>query len=160
MWMVLLFPIAHAGSASSVVLEDGTVLGTVSVRAAVEVARAKISDPLWVTATEGGTTRVTITGLDGACRLLESVSPSVIVDVQYATRLCPTPDGVVATLRSSNTFTSYMTSWRVRAEGTGSRLEYRLALKTSLMLPQSFINGTTQKRVLEMMEKVGAALDR
>lgn len=159
MW-TLVFSAALAATPTVVVHDDGSVVGSVSVRAPVDVARAKVSDPTWVTATDGGSTRVTVTGMDGACHLLESVTPSVIVEVRYATRQCPTSDGVLATLRSSNTFSDYSASWRVRPEGAGSRLEYRLAMKTSLMLPQSFITGTLEKRVMELMEKVGAALDR
>lgn len=155
----LLFTVALAGSPSSVLLEDGSVLGTVSVRAPPDVARSRVSDPVWVSTTEGGGTRVTVTGRDGACLLIDAVSPTVIVDARYSTRQCPTAEGVLATLRSSNAFTEYTTSWRVMPEGTGSRIEYRLSMKTSLSVPRSFISGTLQKRVQGMMEKVGAALD-
>ena len=152
------FGAAFAGPPTAVVLDDGSVLGTASVPAAVDLARSRVSDPTWVSATKNKSTRVTVTARDGACLLLESMSPSVILDVQYATRQCPTADGVVATLVSSNAFTEYTAAWRVVPEGTGSRVEYRLSMKTQLSLPQSFISGTTRRRVQTLMEKVGAAL--
>ncbi|MES2641097.1 MAG: hypothetical protein V4850_16535 [Myxococcota bacterium] len=156
MW-TLLVGAALAGP-SSVLLEDGSVLGTVSVRAPVDVVRSRVSDPAWVSATEGGGTKVTVTGRDGACLLIDAVTPTVVVEAHYATRQCPTADGVLATLRSSNAFTDYTTSWRVMPDGAGSRIEYRLSMKTKLMVPQSFISGTLRSRVQGLMEKVGAAL--
>lgn len=154
----LFVSMALAGASSSTIQEDGSVIGTVSVKAPVELARSRVSDPLWVSTTEGGGTQIKVTGKDGACLLLESMSPSVIMNVHYTTRQCPTADGVRATLQASNTFTDYSTTWRVVPEGTGSRIEYRLTMKTKLMLPQSFITGTLRKRVQELMEKIGAAL--
>ena len=92
--------------------------------------------------------------------LVDQTSPSVFLEVRYATRQCPTADGVRSTLLSSNAFTAYTTSWRVVPEGAGSRIEYRLAMKTKLSIPQSWIYGTLQKRALGLMEKIGAALGR
>ena len=155
----LLVSLALAGSPTVVVQEDGSILATATVRAPVELARSRISDPVWVARTDASGTTVTVTGREGPCLLLDVVSASVVVDVHYATRHCPTADGVASTLRSADVFTAYSTSWKVTPEGTGSRLEYHFFMQTNMMLPQSFIVATTQKGVRNLIERVAAALD-
>lgn len=155
----LVLPVALAGTPTVVVQEDGSILATVSVRAPVELARSRISDPVWVARTDGSGTTITVTGREGPCLLLDVVSASVVVDVHYATRHCPTAEGVASTLRSADVFTAYSTSWRVTPEGSGSRLEYHFYMRTNLLLPQSFIVATTQKGVRNLIERVAASLD-
>lgn len=150
---------ALAGPATTEVVDD-TIIGRVSVAAPPDEARRRVSDPAWVSATEGGGTRVAVQGRDGACLLLDAVSPSAILEVRYSTRQCPTADGVRSTLVSSNAFSAYSTSWRVLPEGTGSLVEYRISMVTKLMMPQSWVYGTLRKRVQTLMEKVGGALAR
>ncbi len=152
-------PVVLAGAPSVVVQEDGSVVGTVWVQVPPELVRSRVSDPVWVSRTDGSGTTITVAGRDGACLLLDVVTTSVVVDMHYTTRQCPTQEGVSSTLRSADVFTAYTTSWRVIPEGSGSRLEYRLYMQTSLVLPQSFVASMTQKGVRNLLERVGAALD-
>jgi hypothetical protein len=157
--IAVLTAVVFAATPTVVVQEDGTIVASVVVQAPVALARSRVSDPVWVSRTDGGGTTVTVTGRDGPCLLLDMVTTNVVADIHYATRLCPTAEGVASTLRSADLFTAYATSWRVTPEGTGSRLEYRLFMQTNLLLPQSFIVASSQKGVRDLIERVAAALD-
>lgn len=147
-WFSLL---AWAGGPSVSVDASNTVIGTVSVSLSPDDVRGRLADPGWVATVDGGKTTVTVAGHDGACLLVDYVSPSSLVTVRYRVRQCPTAGGYRSTLVESDDFSAYEAEWIVSAEGTGSTLQYRLRLAPKVPLPASVMAAIVRGGVEDMM---------
>lgn len=148
-WLALAFAVPPSAE-----VVEGEIVARVTVAAAPDVARAKVTDPAWITEVEGGGSATRLLSRDDACGVYENTTPGPFTEVVYTTRQCPTPEGSTSTLVASNTFTRYAASWRVVPDGAGSLVEYRIALVTRLPMPQSWVDNTTRKRLEALMQRV------
>lgn len=154
MWMLLL-SCALAGEPTSWVTQDGTVVGTVSLPAPPAAVASLVADPIAVNALNGGNTRVTLVSRDGACAVLDYVSPSAIVsDVKYRVRHCPRADGAESTLVQSESFSHYRTRWTLTPEGTGTLARYELDMKVTMWVPKSLVDQTTKREIRKMLTRI------
>ena len=134
--------------------KDGTITATVQLDEPVEVVRANMQDPGWLPKVTGSSTQVTVTGMDGTCQLVSSVSPNAIMTAKYQTRRCPTASGFASTLRDSNCFDRYRTSWSFQPSGAGTLATYVVSLDTSLWVPNSVVRRTTRSEIAKMLGKL------
>ena len=88
---------------------------------------------------------------------MRTVSPNAFKTVRYRTKQCPTEAGWRTELVQSDSFTRYQSSWEVVPKGEGSEIRYRLALETSLMVPQWVIDRTSRKEVTSMLRHLSGA---
>ncbi len=150
--------VALAGEPTVEVQGTDTVVGRVSVPMAPEAVRVKLADPVWVAQVSKGGTTAVVTGKQGACLDVDYTSPSPFLTVRYQVKQCPAKDGYVGELVSSNAFKTYSTSWRVTPAATGSTLEYKVQLVTSLFVPNSLVTSSTRKGVVNLLTNLSASL--
>lgn len=144
-----------AGPSASIV--DGAIVGSVTVAAPPARILSDLKDPTFVSRVDGGKTEVSVRGADGACQIVDFVSPSTFLKVEYAVRRCPTDDGFQTALLSSNTFETYGTTWRVEPAGTGSTVHYRLEMTSALTLvPTSLALSSSVGPVRKLMKRFEA----
>jgi len=155
--LATLFGTAHAAEPPSVTIQDdGAVVGVVDLAVAPDVLRTRMQDPSWLPTISGDGTTVTVTRTDGACQILHSESPNAVMTARYDTRRCPTDTGFASTLLDSNAFKSYATSWTFEPTATGTRATYRVALSTSLWVPNGVVRRTTRGAIQDMLENLQA----
>lgn len=159
--MLLFLLAALAGAADlaapTVTIHDnGSVVGLVDLGVTPEQVQSALSDPTWLPTITGDGTRVTLQGTDGGCQLLASESPSAIMTARYETRRCPTDTGFQSTLRSSNAFKTYATSWTFTPTAQGTRATYRLDMTTSLWVPNSVVRRATRNALEDMLTQLQA----
>lgn len=147
-----LLSLALAGEPTSYVASTGGIVGTVSLPAAPDRVLAFVSDPVIVNKTTGGGTTVKVVEKQGACMVLDYLSPSVITDVHYRVRQCPVAGGVESTLIESDAFSNYRARFTVTPEGTGALLRYDVDMTVTLWVPKSLVEQTTKREVRKMME--------
>jgi hypothetical protein len=153
MWLLLLSALAADPSAWT----DGNVVrGTVTVPVPAATIRGHMTDPLWLPKLDESNTEVTVREQDGACLILDCVSPSTLLTVRYTVRRCPTTEGYKATLIESNAFSSCTAEWRITDEGEGARMSYALDAVTSLPVPQSWARGGMKKAIGKLMKRLDA----
>ena len=129
-----------AAAGPPVLTTSGDALtGVVEIDASPQVIKGVLADPTSLPRISGDGTEVTILSQDGACQVLQSVSPSAFITVRYKTRRCPTSTGFQSTLIESNAFSSYDTSWVVEPSGSGSRVTYRIELVSTLWVPRGVV---------------------
>lgn len=151
MWLLLTLAVAADPSAWT---EGNVVHGTVTVPVSATTIRGHMADPLWLPKLDDSKTEVTVRSKDGACLILDCVSPSALLTVQYSVRRCPTADGFEATLLESNAFSSYTARWSIVDEGDGARMSYALDAVTSLPVPQSWARGGMKKAISKLMKRL------
>lgn len=155
--MILLISIAAlAGAPEVVVGKDGGVVGVADLAVRPDVIQRHLSDPTWLPTVDGGGTTVVLDGMDGSCQLLTSTSPSSVMTVEYKTRRCPTKTGFKSTLRESNAFKSYTTSWTFEPTPTGTRATYRIDANSSLWVPEAIVRRQTRIGIERMLTNVQA----
>lgn len=141
----------------TIVIQDGgAVVGTVELPTAPESVRAALSDPTFLPTATGSTTEVRLARMDGACQIIDSVSPSTFLTARYQTRRCPTPSGYHSTVLSSNCFKAYETSWTLVPSHHGTTATYRIHATTSLWVPNSVVRGQTKKAMQDLLPKLQA----
>lgn len=134
--------------------DDGTVSGSVSVAAPPEAVVPLLRDAVKVAVLDGGSTRVTPVQPDGPCQIYDYVSASIIADIPYRVKQCPTADGLVSTLVSSPSFSTYVAQWRVQPDGTGSALRYDIKTEVTMLVPNSLVRSTARKAVRRMLDRL------
>lgn len=148
----LLISAALAGEPTSYVAATGAVVGTVSLPVAPDKVLSFVSDPVATNRVAGGSTRVTVVERQGACTVLDYLSPSVIADVHYRVRQCPVLGGFESTLVESDSFSKYNARYTLTPEGVGTLLHYEVAMTVTLWVPKSLVEQTTKREVRKMME--------
>lgn len=136
---------------------EGPIVGTVQLAVPPDTLKSKFADPTWLSSITEGRTRISVTGQDGPCQLIHSESPNAIMTAVYDVKRCPTASGFASTLRDSNCFKRYSTSWEFAptADGTGTVATYRLDIESSLMLvPESTVRSASRKAIGEMLGKL------
>lgn len=135
---LLLSSIALAGP--PVMATDGDALtGVVQLDVEPTVVRQALQDPTFLPTISKDGTQVTVLGTDGACQIVQSVSPSAFLTVRYKTRRCPTATGFHSTLIESNAFSAYDTSWAIEPNAAGTQVTYRIELVSTLWVPRGVV---------------------
>jgi hypothetical protein len=143
--------IVWAAEPEVTVLDDGTVRGVIEMAAPPETVRALVSDPVALRRATRATGEASAQQ-DGSCMLVASVSPQA----SYTSRSCPTSDGWVETLVSSEQLREFSARWRVEPSATGSRVSYELAVTPSMPVPAAVVRYTLKSSVRDVLNKVGA----
>jgi hypothetical protein len=158
MWWLGL--VATALGAPTIEMEDdGLVRGSVRVAVSPEVALARISDPRWVTATDGGGTVVDVVGAEGPCTVLDYATDSVVGEVSWTVRQCPVEGGVDQTFLRSGAMKDYQSQWRVTPDGDGVLLTYAVRFEPAMPVPRFVATRAARKGVERMLTTVQAALE-
>lgn len=145
-----------AALAAEVTIDDqGAVVGTLVTPVPVDTLRARLADPTWLPTVSQDGTQVAIAAREGDCVVLDSVSPSVIT-VRYRTRQCPTADGFTYTLVQSDNFSAYAASWTFAATPAGTRATYRVAVTSTLWLPDAIVRHATKSGIAQMVGRLEA----
>ncbi len=142
---------ALAGEPTSYVASTGAVVGTVSLPVSPDKVLTFVSDPIATNRVAGGSTRVTLVEQQGACMVLDYLSPSVIADVHYRVRQCPIAGGFESNLIESDSFSQYHAHYTLTPEGAGTLLRYEVAMTVTLWVPKSLVEQTTKREVRKMM---------
>ena len=143
-----------AGEPVTWVGDDGTVSGTVAVAASPAQVVPWLRDAPSVARLDGGSTRVTAVSAEGGCQVYDYVSESILSDITYRVRQCPTADGLVSTLISSPSFSAYVARWSVQPAGAGAALRYDILTEVTMMVPSSLVRSTTRRAVRRMLDKL------
>lgn len=146
------------GAPAVTVGDDGFVTGTVQVGASPEEALIKLADPLWVAATDGSGTVITVVGADGACTVLDYTSPTVVGPIRYVIRQCPAERGVDFSLVEPGSMKAYAARWRVDPAASGAVVTYAVRVEPAVPMPRFMMNRTTAAGVTHMLTKIEAAL--
>lgn len=150
MW-TLWIATALAGSPTAWIGDNGVVSGTVSLPAPPAAVVALVSDAVAVNRLDGGSTRVSVVRADGSCSILDYTSPSMLGEIKYRVRTCPTATGSQSSLVQSDSFSKYHTLWSVTPEGAGSLVRYDLEMVVSIMVPSSLVESTSKRAVRRML---------
>ena len=134
----------------------GDVEGVVTLPIPVETLRAKLVDPQFLPRVSGDGTTVTVAGREGDCLILDSVSPSSVVEVRYRVRRCPTATGFHIALVSSPSFDAYSTEIRLSPAGAGTELRYHLRVDPSFPVPAFVINSGTRDGIDRLLRGLEA----
>jgi hypothetical protein len=140
-----------AGEPEVVVLSDGTVRGVLEMAAPPETIRALVTDPVALRRATQAAGQASAQP-DGSCMIVASVGPQA----SYTSRSCPTADGWVETLVSSEQMSAFSARWRVEPTATGSRVSYELAVTPTLPVPAMIVRTTLKSSVRDVLRKVGA----
>jgi len=147
---------APAAAAPVQVTDDGRVETTVLLPVSVDTLRAHLSDPRWLPGVVGDGTRASLVGQDGPCQLVDSVSPSAVVEARYRTRHCPTGTGFRSTLVESKHFEVYESEIVLTADGEGTRLRYRLRVVPSFPVPSAIVRSGLKSGVQKLSDALEA----
>jgi hypothetical protein len=145
-----------AAAAPVLVTDDGRVETTVLLPVPVETLRAHLADPRWLPGVVGDGTRASLVGQDGPCQLVDSVSPSAVVEARYRTRHCPTGTGFRSTLVESKHFSEYESEIVLSSEGTATRLRYRLRVVPSFPVPSAIVRSGLKSGVQKLSDALEA----
>jgi len=150
--------IIFAAAGSAIIDDDGVVVGTLRVASGVDTVRAKVGDPLWVLSIGGDGTTATLRETKGDCSVLDYVSEHAVATARYRVQQCPTATGFRADLVESPSFSSYWTTWTLTADGTGTQIEYRIKLVSSLTVPQWIVRRATRSSVQKLIDRLSEEL--
>lgn len=153
MWWALV-AVSFAGEPASWLNDSGGVTGTVSVPASPSATLALLSDPIRLSAVDGGETKVVMVSREGSCAVYDYTSPSVMSDIKYRVRQCPRADGVEAVLVQSDAFSAYRARWTLTPEGSGTLVRYDLDMSVSMMVPNSLVQATTKRAVYKLLDRL------
>ena len=141
-----------------VIDSDNTVRGDVTVTMGVDEARAKLSDPRWISETDASGTEIVALAPQGECGVYAHTSRTAMKTIHYTVTWCPTDNGWRSDLVESDTFESYSAVWTVTEADEGARLQYSFAMKTGMVVPQFIINRSTRRAIDNMLTNVQIAM--
>lgn len=153
--LALLFTIASAAEPTLVVLEDGSIRGILELGVAPEAVRAAVPDPVGlhrITASPGEAKAQP----DGSCLVIDSVGPQA----SYRSRSCPTADGWIETLVSSEQLRGFSARFRVEPAPGGSKVSYEVSATPAMPVPAFLLRSTLKSSVRDTLVKVGEKLGR
>ncbi len=142
-----------------VVLPDHTIAGTVTIQASPDTVRALVGDPVRVAGIDNTGVRVSVAPADGACQTVTSAVTHPIASVRYTTRQCPTADGFLATLVTSEQLKVFSARWSVQAAGPHTLLRYELKTVPSFPVPQFVIEGQSKSAVAGLLSRIQGYLE-
>jgi len=149
------FGVAHAAEPTVTLASPGHIDASVWVDAAPRDVLAALSDGALLASLAPDVIDAQAQA-DGACVGLSVTSRGLLSPVTLRTRRCPTASGWQETLVTSGVFERFDTAWTVSPEGTGSRVDYRVAVEVPAWVPMSVLHSRLTASVTATMRAVSA----
>lgn len=92
---------------------------------------------------------------DGNCERLTYKTPGLLSSMTYIARRCPTADGWVETLISSDDFAENHSSWRLREVEGGTEIDYRVRVRlNNIPVGQAMVDAQIAKSIQRAIERL------
>ena len=156
--LALLLPVAFATEPSISVTNNHTIVGEIVLDIPLSTAEAIIADPVKMSIIDG-TTEVTEEGSEGSCKRLRYQVPNAVAPISYHARACPSTEGWIYTLISSDHLSDYHSAWSAVREGERTRIRYEIRTIPSIPVPQFVVNRQSKSAVHGFLTRLSNYLE-
>lgn len=154
-----LFPLNSLAQDPVLETDNATVRGSIHVDAPAEHVRAFVGEPIQIARLDGrGATVDVLTR--ASCSDILTRSPTIIGQISYRSRVCPTGNGWSNTLLSSEDLDQFHAVWSVEPEGSGSKLSYELTVVPKGPVPLMLVVQGSKSAVKGLLSSIRDVLER
>ncbi len=153
--LLILAMAAHGGDASVAVMDDGMVVGSITVEAEEPAVRALLRDATVVAELSSDVISIE-SEQTGDCEDTRKKTRGMFAPLTVHTRRCPTDDGWSERMVESDDFHRYETDWEVARTGAGTRVTYKV--QTDPDLPRRFVLKNIVAGVKDTLEQLVSRL--
>lgn len=133
--------------------KDGLVVGSLRLGAPIARVQAILRDPVQVGRLVPDV-RSVVPRADGACVLLTTTSDTLLGEMTYHSRRCPTASGWREDMTHSEDLSGMIAIWSLTDGGSFTDVHFSLDIDMGLMAPDALVGSITRTRVEQTLENL------